>query len=136
MKLSIPSIKLPTLPKPKITGSFSFGPPPTVPRISWNALGGIFTKPTLFNTANAGMQGVGEAGSEAILPLNAKTFGGLASGIVKELGGALNQQSQQQDVETHYNFTFNVDKMTGGEADVSKFTKHITDNLKRNKGGR
>ena len=37
--------------------------------VSWNALGGIFKKPTIFATPN-GMQGVGEAGSEAILPLN------------------------------------------------------------------
>lgn len=37
--------------------------------ISWNAAGGIFTKPTIFDTAN-GLQGVGEAGPEAILPLS------------------------------------------------------------------
>ena len=38
--------------------------------ISWNKLGGIFTQPTIFATPNAGMQGVGEAGAEAILPLD------------------------------------------------------------------
>ena len=38
--------------------------------ISWNALGGIFKQPTIFATPNAGLQGVGEAGAEAILPLN------------------------------------------------------------------
>ena len=37
--------------------------------VSWNALGGIFTKPTIFSTPN-GLQGVGEAGAEAILPLS------------------------------------------------------------------
>lgn len=37
--------------------------------IAWNAAGGIFTKPTIFDTAN-GLQGVGEAGPEAILPLS------------------------------------------------------------------
>ena len=37
--------------------------------IAWNADGGIFTKPTLFDTAS-GLQGVGEAGPEAILPLS------------------------------------------------------------------
>lgn len=36
--------------------------------IKWNAKGGIFTKPTLFNTPS-GLQGVGEAGAEAILPI-------------------------------------------------------------------
>lgn len=39
------------------------------PAISWNAKGGIFTKPTIFNT-RAGLQGVGEMGHEAILPLD------------------------------------------------------------------
>lgn len=37
--------------------------------IAWNAAGGIFTSPTIFDTAN-GLQGVGEAGPEAILPLS------------------------------------------------------------------
>lgn len=37
--------------------------------ITWNAEGGIFTKPTVFDTAN-GLQGFGEAGPEAILPLS------------------------------------------------------------------
>ena len=37
--------------------------------IAWNADGGIFTRPTIFDTAN-GLQGVGEAGPEAILPLS------------------------------------------------------------------
>lgn len=36
--------------------------------ISWHAKGGIFTKPTLFETAN-GLHGVGEAGAEAVLPI-------------------------------------------------------------------
>lgn len=38
--------------------------------ITWNAKGGIFTQPTIFATPNAGLQGVGEAGAEAILPLD------------------------------------------------------------------
>ena len=36
--------------------------------VSWNAKGGIFRKPTIFNTPS-GLQGVGEAGAEAIIPL-------------------------------------------------------------------
>ena len=38
--------------------------------ISWNKKGGIFTSPTIFATPNAGLQGVGEAGAEAIIPLD------------------------------------------------------------------
>lgn len=54
--------------------------------IAWNAAGGIFTKPTLFDTAN-GLQGVGEAGPEAILPLSK----------LPELLGLDKQQSQPID---------------------------------------
>lgn len=36
--------------------------------IAWYAKGGIFTKPTLFPTTN-GFNGVGEAGAEAVLPI-------------------------------------------------------------------
>lgn len=67
-----------TIPKPRIpvisvsTSSVSYdGGSVSVPNfsVSWNALGGIFDQPTIFNTP-AGMQGVGEAGPEAILPLD------------------------------------------------------------------
>lgn len=68
LDLSIPKIKLPKLPKPKIEGRFSMTPP-SVPKISWNAKGGIFRKPTIFDTPN-GLQGVGEAGAEAIIPIS------------------------------------------------------------------
>lgn len=37
--------------------------------VDWNAGGGIFDKPTIFATG-AGLQGVGEAGPEAIMPLS------------------------------------------------------------------
>lgn len=36
--------------------------------VNWNAEGGIFNKPTIFNTEQ-GLQGVGEAGAEAIAPI-------------------------------------------------------------------
>lgn len=37
--------------------------------ITWNAEGAIFKKPTIFNTSN-GLQGVGEAGAEAVAPIS------------------------------------------------------------------
>ena len=68
-----------TIPKPKLpvinvsTSSVSYGGDGSVSvpnfSVSWNALGGIFDQPTIFNTP-AGMQGVGEAGPEAVLPLD------------------------------------------------------------------
>lgn len=66
IKLEFPKIKLP---KFKVDGKFSLNPP-SVPKISvqWNKMGGIFRRPTIFSTP-AGLQGVGEAGAEAVLPI-------------------------------------------------------------------
>lgn len=36
--------------------------------IAWNALGGVFDKPTVFNYGGS-LQGIGEAGAEAVVPL-------------------------------------------------------------------
>ncbi|WP_051669200.1 hypothetical protein [Carnobacterium jeotgali] len=80
-KWDLPSIKM-----PKFSVSGSKNPvdwiTQGVPKlsVSWHKAGGIFDKATLFNTAN-GMHGVGEAGPEAILPLNRETLGGIGEGI-------------------------------------------------------
>jgi hypothetical protein len=67
LKLKLPNIKLPHF---SIKGKFSLDPP-SVPKLSitWNKLGAIFTRPTIFNTP-LGLQGVGEAGPEAVLPID------------------------------------------------------------------
>lgn len=52
--------------------------------VNWNAKGGIFNEPTIFDTAK-GLQGVGEAGPEAIIPLNRETLGGIGEGVAKEM---------------------------------------------------
>ena len=87
LSLKFPKIEMPKMPKFKLDGKFGLVPP-SVPKISvnWNAMGGVFNTPTLFNTANAGLQGVGEAGSEAILPLNKKVLGGIGQGIASTMG--------------------------------------------------
>lgn len=66
LKLKLPKIKLPHF---KIKGKLSLDPP-SVPKltIEWYKKGAIFTKPTIFETAN-GLKGVGEAGAEAVLPI-------------------------------------------------------------------
>ena len=66
LKLSLPKIKLPHF---KITGKLSLDPP-SVPKLSidWYKNGAIFTRPTIFNTTS-GLKGVGEAGAEAVLPI-------------------------------------------------------------------
>lgn len=67
LKLSLPKIKLPHF---KLKGSFSLNPP-SVPKlgVDWYAKGAIFTRPTIFPTAS-GYKGVGEAGAEAVLPID------------------------------------------------------------------
>ena len=90
--------KLPSIKMPKFSVSGSKNPmdwiKEGVPKlsVSWNAMGGIFNKPTILNSAN-GLQGVGEAGSEAILPLNEKTLGGIGKGIADAMGSTKGNNS-------------------------------------------
>lgn len=55
---------------------------PTGIDVQWREKGAIFQKPTIFGMANGLFQGAGEAGEEAVLPLNASTLGGIGEGIV------------------------------------------------------
>lgn len=66
-----PKIKLPHF---KATGEFSLNPP-SVPKISidWYAKGGVFDTPTLFPYGDGQVGGLGEAGAEAIVPLENNT---------------------------------------------------------------
>lgn len=71
MSITIPKPKLPVISVDYKTKSYGNGGNIKVPgfNVAWNAAGGIFNRPTIFNTP-AGMQGVGEAGPEAVLPLD------------------------------------------------------------------
>ena len=86
---SLPKLKMPHL---KITGEFSISPP-KVPKFSvdWYARGGVFDKPTLF-TSGGRLGGLGEAGAEAIVPLenNTQWLDKIASMLSDKLGGGRN----------------------------------------------
>ncbi len=71
MTITIPKPKIPNINVSTNTVPYGNGGSVSVPKFSvaWNALGGIFDRPTILNTTS-GMQGVGEAGPEAILPLD------------------------------------------------------------------
>lgn len=55
--------------------------------IEWYAKGGIMTKPTVFGMNGNNMMVGGEAGNEAVLPLNDKTLGAIGRGIAQTMGG-------------------------------------------------
>lgn len=86
---SLPKLKMPHL---KITGEFSISPP-RVPKFSvdWYARGGVFDKPTLF-TSGGRLGGLGEAGAEAIVPLenNTEWLDKIADRLSDKLGGGRN----------------------------------------------
>lgn len=86
---SLPKLKMPHL---KITGEFSISPP-RVPKFSvdWYARGGVFDKPTLF-TSGGRLGGLGEAGAEAIVPLenNTQWLNKIADRLSDKLGGGRN----------------------------------------------
>lgn len=71
MTITIPKPRIPVISVSTSSVSYGDGGSVSVPNfsVSWNALGGIFDQPTIFNTP-VGMQGVGEAGPEAVLPLD------------------------------------------------------------------
>ena len=86
---SLPKLKMPHI---KITGEFSISPP-RVPKFSvdWYARGGVFDKPTLF-TSGGRLGGLGEAGAEAIVPLenNTEWLDKIADRLSAKFGGGRN----------------------------------------------
>lgn len=75
--------------------------------VTWNADGAIFSKPTIFNT-RLGLQGVGEAGAEAVAPIDKLqgyireavqgTVGGMQFNVVLDSGVLVGQLAPQMDM--------------------------------------
>lgn len=88
---SLPHLKVP---QPKFSGKFSLNPP-SVPHfwIEWHKKGAIFTRPTIFNTTR-GFQGVGEAGAEAVLPIE-KLSGYVEDGVNNSMKRILQEQEMK-----------------------------------------
>lgn len=91
-KWSLPHLKMP---HPTVTGKFSINPP-SVPKfgIEWRKEGAIFTRPTIFNTPR-GFQGVGEAGAEAVLPIE-KLSGYVEDGVNNSMRRILQEQEMKE----------------------------------------
>ena len=121
--LSFPAISIPHIPLPHFSLEGSFNPlKGQIPHvgINWYAKGGIFTKPTMF-AAPGGYNGVGEAGPEAALPLNAKTLGGIGKGIAEATGGLGGDT---------YQITIKVLADTSAQT-IKKLTDAVTDGITR-----
>lgn len=80
-KWELPKLKLPHF---NIEGKFSLSPP-SIPKfnIDWYKEGGILTAPTVFGASGQSLMAGGEAGREAVLPLNKDTLGSIGDGIVR-----------------------------------------------------
>lgn len=91
MKLSLPKIKTPkfSLKNWSINPADWLKAMPSI-GVTWNAKGALFTRPTVFNTP-MGLQGFGEAGPEAALPLTDRVLGTIGQQIANTMGGQAGQ---------------------------------------------
>lgn len=117
-KISFPKIEIPKIPMPhfKISGDFNplKGKIPSV-GVDWYAKGGIMTGATVFGMNGNNLQVGGEAGREAVIPLNKETLGQIGDGIKKSTSG-MNDESL---VFNQYNYSpENIDART-----ASKYAK-------------
>ncbi|MFG6062200.1 hypothetical protein, partial [Salmonella enterica] len=86
LKLKIPKPEMPKMPHFSLQTSSKTiaGKEISYPSgigVEWRAKGAIFTRPTIFGMNNGKLQGAGEAGIEAALPLNEKNLSAIGKGI-------------------------------------------------------
>lgn len=120
--LKIPEIKIPKIKLPhfNLKGSFSLNPP-SVPKLSvdWYAKGGIFNAPSII--------GVGEAGTEAVLPIDrlddilakalAKVGGGTNGGLTLQIDNFYN--NTDKDIEKlAYELQFYLNRVGRGKGGI------------------
>ena len=120
MHLRIPKISLPAMPHFSISGGFDLKKH-SVPHLNvkWYAKGAIFKKPTLFD-GPTGLSGGGEAGPEAMLPLNKSTLSMIGDQISK------NMKNAQMP-----NITINVTGGNGTPTDISQAVADAMQNIFR-----
>lgn len=131
MSLKLPNIKTPhfKLKNWSINPLDWIGNMPSI-GIDWYAKGGVFSKPTLFNTAS-GIKGVGEAGPEAVLPLNERVLGAIGKSIAATMGSASQQINISPapiylDSQWIGEVTFNTnDRLFGEESSKSEWRSGV-----------
>lgn len=128
----LPKIKLPHF---KISGGFSLSPLKT-PKFSvdWYAKGGILNSPTIFGANGNSLMGGGEAGKEAVLPID------LLKSYIREENQANNEILAQMIAEAiaamslvvENNITLGDKKLA--EVLVDAVVKKMSQNIKWKKG--
>lgn len=113
--LKIPEIKIPhvKLPHFNIKGKFSLAPPQAPSfGVDWYAKGGVFNRPSII--------GVGEAGREAVMPLDRNT------GWIDELASKLNNKGNGDGI------TLQIDKFVNNrEQDVESLANELAFYMKQ-----
>ena len=118
------SVSWPHIPLPHFSVSGSANPldwlNKGVPSISieWYAKGGIMTKPTIFGANGNNLMVGGEAGNEAVLPLNDKTLGAIGRGIAQTMG----------DSPTNINITI-TGNVVREEADITRIADEVAQRI-------
>ena len=118
------SVSWPHIPLPHFSVSGSANPldwiSQGVPSVSieWYAKGGIMTKPTIFGANGNNLMVGGEAGNEAVLPLNDKTLGAIGRGIAQTMG----------DNPTNINITI-TGNVVREEADITRIADEVAQRI-------
>ena len=118
------SISWPHIPLPHFSVSGSANPldwlKGQIPRIGieWYAKGGIMTKPTFFGMNGNNMMVGGEAGNEAVLPLNERTLSAIGRGIAQTMG----------ENPTNINITI-TGNVVREEADITRIADQVAQRI-------
>lgn len=112
LKLKIPKPSMPSMPSfsLKTSSKTVFGKEITYPsgiNVKWNAKGGIMTKPTIFGSMGNTLMGGGEAGAEAIIPLNKKVLSGIGEGIFNNTQKLLNSYPEMSSAVNNVSIVMN-----------------------------
>ncbi|RXU75170.1 phage tail tape measure protein [Enterococcus faecium] len=112
LKLKFPKIELPPMPHFSLKWSSNkvFGKKISFPSgidVKWFADGGILTKPTIFGASGNKLLGGGEAGKEAVAPLNK-----LMAYIQKAVDVGLSKQQATDEIHLHLTAYGNLPKET------------------------
>ncbi|MGJ0973800.1 phage tail tape measure protein [Enterococcus avium] len=120
IRLRLPRIEMPPLPHFSLSGSFSLKPP-SVPHLNvdWYKKGSVFNGPNVI--------GVGEAGPEAVLPLNDSVLGSIGRMIAERMPEGGNGSGQVVQNEFNIEINGNFDSEVTARRMVDDIMERITE---------